>query len=89
MSNQLPEGLRFREVLILTNPFIMKRFKKIAIAVVMMIVWLVMFVMVIPMKSSRGQVATVLICLLINSALGIYYSLIDNRPTTFREWLKH
>ncbi|MBN8820404.1 MULTISPECIES: hypothetical protein [unclassified Spirosoma] len=67
----------------------MKRFKKIVIAVLMTIVWLVMFGMAIPMKSLRGQVVTVVICLLINTVLGVYYSLIDHRPTSFREWLKH
>ena len=67
----------------------MKRFKKIVIAVLMTIVWLVMFGMAIPMKSLRGQVVTVVICLLINTVLGVYYILIDHRPTSFREWLKH
>ncbi len=55
----------------------------------MTIVWLVMFGMVIPMKSTKGQVTTVIICLLINTVLGVYYSLIDHRPASFREWLKH
>ncbi|GAB4033016.1 hypothetical protein [Spirosoma gilvum] len=66
----------------------MAKLKKVVVSILMTIVWLVMFGMVIPMKSTRGQVVTVLICLLINTVLGVYYSLIDNRPASFREWLK-
>ena len=67
----------------------MAKLKKVIVSILMTIVWLVMFAMVIPMKSPRGQVVTVIICLLINTILGVYYSLIDHRPTSFREWLKH
>ncbi|QMW03707.1 hypothetical protein [Spirosoma foliorum] len=66
----------------------MAKFKKIVVGILMMIVWGVLFAMVIPMKSLRGQVVTVLICLIINSILAAYYSCIDRRPASFREWLK-
>ncbi|MVM35375.1 hypothetical protein GO755_35460 [Spirosoma sp. HMF4905] len=66
----------------------MAKFKKIVVGSLMVIVWGVMFAMVIPMKSSRGQVVTVLICLILNSILAAYYSCIDRQPTSFREWLK-
>lgn len=66
----------------------MAKFKKIVVSILMMIVWGVLFAMVIPMKSVRGQVVTVLICLIINSILAAYYSCIDRQPASFREWLK-
>ncbi|QDK83829.1 hypothetical protein EXU85_23930 [Spirosoma sp. KCTC 42546] len=66
----------------------MAKFKKVIVCILMMIVWGVMFAMVIPMKSGKGQVVTVLICLLINSVLAAYYSCIDRQPASFREWLK-
>jgi protein-S-isoprenylcysteine O-methyltransferase Ste14 len=66
----------------------MTKLSKIALTVVMVVVWFVMFAMLMPMKSSRGQWATVTICLLINGGLAVLYSCIGNRPTTFRQWLK-
>lgn len=66
----------------------MSKVKKIVVSILMTLVWLVMFAMVIPMKSLRGQVTTVIICLLINTVLGVYYSLIDKRPASIREWFK-
>ncbi|WP_080240319.1 hypothetical protein [Spirosoma rigui] len=66
----------------------MTKFSKIILTVVMVVVWLVMVTVLIPMKSSRGQWATVAICLLINGGLAVLYSCIDGRPATFREWLK-
>ena len=66
----------------------MARFKKTVVTILMVIVWFVTLVMVIPMKSGKGQLVTVLICLLINGGLAVYYSCIDHRPASFREWLK-
>ncbi|MBC3788247.1 hypothetical protein [Spirosoma utsteinense] len=66
----------------------MAKLRKIAVTVVMVVVWFVMFAMLIPMESSRGQWATVAICLLINGGLAVLYSCIGNRPATFRQWLK-
>jgi protein-S-isoprenylcysteine O-methyltransferase Ste14 len=66
----------------------MTKLSKIILTVLMVVVWFVMFIILIPMKSSRGQWATVAICLLINGGLAVLYSCIGNRPATFREWLK-
>ncbi|ADB39263.1 hypothetical protein [Spirosoma linguale] len=66
----------------------MVKFKKIVVSALMVIVWFVMFAMLIPMKSGRGQFVTVFICLTINGVLAAYYSCLDRRPATFREWLK-
>jgi len=65
----------------------MAKFRKIIVSVLMVIVWLVMLVMVVPMTSHRGQFATISICLIINGLLALYYSCIDRRPASFREWL--
>ncbi|GAB3785565.1 hypothetical protein GCM10028818_47360 [Spirosoma horti] len=65
----------------------MAKVKKVVLTVLMVVVWFVMFAMVIPMKSGRGQFATVLICLIINSILAAYYSCIGQRPGSFREWI--
>lgn len=65
----------------------MAKLGKTAVTVLMVVVWFVMFAMLIPMESSRGQWATVAICLLINAVLAGLYSCIGNRPATFREWL--
>ncbi len=66
----------------------MARVKKTVVCVLMVIVWLVMLVMVIPMHSIKGQIVTVFICLSLNTLLAGYYSCIDRRPASFREWLK-
>ncbi len=66
----------------------MDKFKKIAVCVLMVIVWLVMLGMAIPMNSRRGQLSTIFICLMVNGLLAVYYSCIDRRPASFREWLK-
>lgn len=67
---------------------VMKRIKRTLLAVAMTIVWFILFAMVIPMKSIRGQFVTVVICLLINGVLALGYSFIDGKPASFRDWLK-
>ena len=64
----------------------MTKFKKILITVGMILVWGWTIFMSIVVTSVKGQVASWTIGILINVLFALYYSYIDKRPRSIREW---
>lgn len=64
----------------------MTRFKKILITVGMILVWGWTIFMGTFVTNVRGRVASWTIGILINVLLALYYSYIDKRPKSIREW---
>lgn len=52
----------------------------------MVIVWLTVFVMLFQAPSHRGKLSIGFTGLAINSVLAFYYSVLNRRPASYREW---